>query len=413
MTTKMFISYLTKTSNLPKKVLQWVWRIFIVALFIANGTGILPGFVLQKAFAESDYSYPMDYSDSRMDYWNTYNSPPINNYVTATPNVMPTFTAAATSQSPGDYYDYYGHQDVFATDGVYSPQPERGGYLAMNSWPVFRRNNAQTLVPQFPSYDHWSEVSEQPWTMQLLPKGLIFPSYMAGMKEPRLATMWVHDENFNWVWDATLGGRAGLLRFGTPNSVLPEGIQIDMEGAVQLRMDMEHGRNMMSNDFRAGMPITFGGRNWQFKTGYYHVSSHMGDHHLLRTGEMRINYVRDALVLAVAKRFWDDFRVYGETAWAFYTGVETKPWEFQFGLEYSPIFPAMGFHGTPFVAVNMHLFQELNFSGYLCCQLGWQWRGSCNQMVRIGLQYLNGYDDQFQFHRLTTQKLGLGIWYDF
>ena len=350
--------------------------------------------------------------------WNSNNSSLINNYVNSYDSATPTYTAAARPQPPNEYC---GNADVFIGDRAYSysPPPEYvgeiapGGYLAMGNRPVFRQNNAQTLTPRYPSYDHWSEVSGQPWTMQLLPQGMIFPSYLAGMKEPRLATMWVRDDNFKWIWDVTLGGRAGLLRFGTPHAVLPEGIQLDIEGAVQLRMDMENERNMMANDFRAGVPLTFGGRNWQFKTGYYHVSSHLGDHHMVRTGEMRINYVRDALIFAVARRFWNDFRVYAEAAWAFYTGVETDPWEFQFGLEYAPLYPAAGFRGTPFAAVNLHLFQELSFSGYLCCQLGWQWRGAANQLFRLGLQYMNGYDDQFQFHRLTTNKIGFGIWYDF
>ena len=283
----------------------------------------------------------------------------------------------------------------------------------MGNRPVFRQNSAQTLVPRYPSYDHWSELSEQPWTLQLLPHGLIYPSYLAGMKEPRIATMWVHDKNFKNVWDASLGGRAGLLRFGTPNAVLPEGVQLDIEGAVLLRMDIEHERDMMADDFRAGVPLTFGGRKWQFKFAYYHLSSHLGDEHMLRTGDARLNYVRDSLVFAVARRFWRDWRTYAETAWAFFTGDETEPWEFQFGLEYAPVCPAHGFRGTPFAAVNLHLFQELNYSGYLCCQVGWQWRGASNQLFRMGLQYLNGHDDQFEFHNRTTEKLGFGIWYDF
>ena len=392
-----------------KKNLRRGLCLFFVTLLILTGTEICPNYEPQGVFAQWDHADP-----NVTESWNHEKRSSINNYVHSYDNfndsVTPTYTASALSQPPNEYY---GNPGIFSGDVAYSPQPEPGGYLAMGNRPVFRSNHAQTLVPQFPSYDHWSEMPEQPWTLQRLPKGLIFPSYLAGMKEPRLATMWGQDDNFKWIWDATLGGRAGLLRFGTPNAVLPEGIQLDIEGAVLLRMDMEHGRNMMANDFRAGVPLTFGGREWQFKTGYYHVSSHMGDHHLLRTGEMRINYVRDALVFAVARRFWNDWRAYTEAAWAFYTGIETEPWEFQFGLEYAPIYPAAGFRGSPFAAIHLHLFQELDFSGYFCCQLGWQWRGADNQLFRLGVQYMNGYDDQFQFHHLITNKIGFGIWYDF
>jgi len=409
------LTQINETVNRSKRIQRRIFGLFIIALLIFSGAEICPNFISQSVFAQWDYAYP-----NTDDKWNSNNSPPINNFVNPYGNVIdnasPTYNVAVKPQPPNEYH---GNADAYIGDRAYSyispisPQPEPGGYLAMGNRLEFRQNTAQTLTPRYPSYDHWSEISEQPWTTHLLPQGLIYPSYLAGMKEPRIASMWVHDDNFKWVWDVTLGGRAGLLRFGTPNTVLPEGVQLDLEGAVLLRMDFQHGRGMMANDFRAGVPITFGGRKWQFKTGYYHVSSHMGDHHMLRTGEIRINYVRDALVLAVARRFWNDWRAYAEAAWAFYTGIETEPWEFQFGLEYAPIYPAYGFRGTPFAAINLHLFQELNFSGYLCCQLGWQWRGASNQLFRLGLQYMNGYDDQFQFHRLTTNKIGVGIWYDF
>ena len=287
-------------------------------------------------------------------------------------------------------------------------------YLAMGDRRrKFSRSSAIPLEPRYPSYDHWSDMSEQPWSVQLLPDALIYPSYLAGMKEPRLATMWVKDDNFDWVWDATLGGRAGLIRFGTNDPVLPEGVQLDVEGAVLLRLDTLHGRDMMANDFRCGVPLTFGNKRWQWKFGYYHLSSHMGDEYTLRTGEPRINYVRDSIVLGVARRFYRDWRAYAETAWAFFTGEETQPWEFQFGVEYSPISPAHGFRGTPFFAINAHVFQEMNYNGYLCVQTGWQWRGRSNHLFRIGLQYLNGHDDLFEYHKRVTNKIGFGIWYDF
>ena len=397
--TRLFLMPNSKNQTISYRR-KWI-GMFVAFLLICYVTGI-NYHLAPNAFAQ--FGFP--YQDSQ-DHSNYDTSHGINNYETTWPTYVA--SGSATPLNSG----YYGSPSLFAQDGVYSSQPVSGGYLAMGNRPVFRENNAQNLVPRYPSYDHWSELSEQPWKLQLLPRGLVYPSYLAGMKEPRLGTMWVHDENFKWVWDAALGGRAGLIRFGTPNAVLPEGIQLDLEGAVLLRLDIEHERNMMANDFRAGVPLTFGGRKWQFKTGYYHVSSHMGDHHMIRTGEMRINYVRDAMILAVARRFWDDFRTYAEAAWAFYTGIETKPWEFQFGLEYAPICPANGFRGSPFAAINLHLFQEINYSGYLCCQVGWMWRGADNQLFRMGLQYLNGYDDQFQFHKQATEKIGFGIWYDF
>ena len=281
---------------------------------------------------------------------------------------------------------------------------------------TIKRGTSQVLEPRAPRYDHWSNPSKSHSTWQLLPSGLIYSSYLAGAKEPRTSAQVVKQDGFGWIWDASLGGRAGIVRYGSQESVLPEGFQIDIEGAVALRMNLEHERDMMANDFRFGFPITFGNKYWQFKTGYYHVSSHMGDEYMITNNAMsdRINYYRDSIVLGISRRFCQHFRVYAETAYAaFGCGEQTDPWEFQFGIEFAPIYPANGFRGSPFVAVNAQLFEELDFSGYLCVQAGWMWRGASNQMFRIGLQYINGYDDQYEFHYDNIQKIGFGIWYDY
>ena len=37
------------------------------------------------------------------------------------------------------------------------------------------------------------------------------------------------------LWEATLGGRVGLLRYGSFDCICPEGFQIDAEGSAQVR----------------------------------------------------------------------------------------------------------------------------------------------------------------------------------
>ncbi|HND54668.1 MAG TPA: hypothetical protein PLV92_19790, partial [Pirellulaceae bacterium] len=70
------------------------------------------------------------------------------------------------------------------------------------------------------------------WTWQLMPSSLIYKSYLAGAKEPRLASQHVNIKDDGWVWDVTLGSRVGLLRYGDRDPVRPNGFQIDMEGAA-------------------------------------------------------------------------------------------------------------------------------------------------------------------------------------
>ncbi|HEY2838736.1 MAG TPA: hypothetical protein VGJ26_06295, partial [Pirellulales bacterium] len=65
--------------------------------------------------------------------------------------------------------------------------------------------------------------SDLPWSWQALPTGLMYRSYLAGVKEPRIGSSWMtstqgpfKDQSLTTidpgtVWDSTLGARVGLL----------------------------------------------------------------------------------------------------------------------------------------------------------------------------------------------------------
>jgi len=252
---------------------------------------------------------------------------------------------------------------------------------------------------------------------QAMPDGLIYRSYQAGPRESRIGTQFFHNQsslqNSEVLWDATVGGRRGLFRYGTGDALRPEGWQLDIEGAAIVRLNLDEDRDVDSSDFRFGVPLTYGSGNVQYKIGYYHLSSHLGDELITRTGvNNRINYVRDAIIMGVSYNPRPELRVYGETAYAAYTAGGAEPWEFQFGLEYSHPAPT-GFCGTPFFATNVHLREEIDFSGDWTTQFGWLWRGASGSTMRLGLHYMNGKSTQYQFLNVNEEQLGFGAWYDF
>ena len=253
-----------------------------------------------------------------------------------------------------------------------------------------------------------------PWSWQLLPEGLLFRSYLASGRESRLGSVWYYERERGWLWDTTLGGRVGILRFGSDDNLRPEGWQLDVEGAAFPRLDIEENRDLDSADFRFGVPLTYARGPWEAKLAYYHFSSHLGDEYIQRNPTaQRINYSRDAMVVALAYRLQDDLRLYAEAGYAFYNSGGSRPWEFQFGVDWSPLW-ATGFCGAPFLAVNGHLRQEVNFGGNLIAQAGWQWRGRYNgPLLRTGFQYFNGKSLQAQFFNEHEEQFGLGVWYDY
>ena len=195
------------------------------------------------------------------------------------PDVLPGIAATfptgpqPPSGDPGPLYTPYGSPDAMAA----ARPPEPSG-------------NAERWL-----------AGDEPWTWQVLPTGLMYKSYLAGGREPRFGTQFVHERSQGWLWDTTLGARVGLVRYGTDNDLWPEGWQLDVEGAAFPRLMLEHDRDLNSVDFRAGMPLTYRVGPWEMKFGYYHYCSHLGDEFVLTHPEVtRIDYVRETLIFGLA-----------------------------------------------------------------------------------------------------------------
>jgi hypothetical protein len=253
------------------------------------------------------------------------------------------------------------------------------------------------------------------WYWQVLPDGLIYHSYWAGVHEPRLAIVMQRISGGDSFFDGTLGGRVGVLRYGSGNAIFPQGWQLDVEAAALVRLTLDEIRDFETADYRVGVPLTYGIDNWQFKMAVYHLSSHLGDEFAIaHPGSLadRINYVRDEVVLGASFYPVPVCRLYGEVGYAFNTDGGAEPWEIQFGTELSQPGPT-GPQGTPFFAVNGHLREDVDFSGDVSSQLGWLWRGNSGQVMRIGLHYFNGKSSQYQTFTQSEQQIGLGLWYDF
>jgi len=261
--------------------------------------------------------------------------------------------------------------------------------------------------PQIPQTEDWAA----PWSWQVLPDGLMYKNYLAGLEEGRLGSQLYHEKNIGWTWDGSLGAHVGVLRYGSQDPAWPDGLQLDIDGVALPRLDSS--RSIVSTDFRIGFPLTYREGPWEFKFSYYHLSSHLGDLYMLSHPDvMRLNYVREQLVAGVAYRPILDLRFYAEANWAFREDGGSRPWEFQFGIDYSPSQPN-GLWGGPFAAINSKIEEDLNYSGNVNFEAGWQWRGLTGHTLRVGVDYFDGFSFQRQFYNVYQQFIGAGVWYDF
>ena len=256
-----------------------------------------------------------------------------------------------------------------------------------------------------------------------MPNNLIYTSYLAGPKEPRLGTVVYRDTaadplnpsiSNGTLWDSTLGGRASILRFGSDPVLHPQGFEVQIEGAAFVRLDPQDDRDLRSGDYRFGVPLVYGVGRWQTKLAYYHNSAHLGDEAMIKyPNYQRVNYVRDCIVWGNSYYLFDWLRLYGEVGYSFFNSGGSEPWEFQYGTELIQARPT-GIRGAPFFAINGISRQELDWGGNVCVQAGWAWRGRRSEkLFRIGFEYLYGSDPQFEFPFANQNRYGAGMWYDF
>lgn len=251
---------------------------------------------------------------------------------------------------------------------------------------------------------------------QVLPAGLLYRSYLAGEKEPRFQLVPFRDlERGRRVWESALGGRAGLLRYGTYGAVDPRGFQLDVEGAALARVLPDEPSHMLEAvDFRFGVVGTWRHDQTAIKMGYYHISSHLGDEFLLANSTFaRANYVRDAAVMGILRDLSDAWQIYGEMGYAMGAQGGAKPLEFQVGTQYTPT-AEWGIRGAPFFGINSYVREDFGYRQSMNLAAGWQWLGvNTRHLFRAGMQYFNGPSMQYSFPNRHDELLGGGIWLDF
>lgn len=336
-----------------------------------------------------------------------------------------TLVAAAGAQTPGESPDWFGNP--FADPGeIYADEtevhlwehnpaiedPAYGGHSMLQGAPAQSWQSPWT-PPAAPPLQLDSSPTPS-WGLEILPDGLLYKSYLAGPKEPRIGSSWLVEEERGLIWETVVGGRAGVWRWEDATSPRPLAAQLDLEGGALVRMDPEVNTDVEAVDFRFGVLMTWRSGRWASKAGYYHISSHLGDEYLLKNpGVPRYNYVRDAAITGLSFDATPDVRLYSEIAYAIGHQGGALPLELQFGAEYAPAQPSE-IWGAPFAAVNSHVREDEGWIHGVNVMAGWLWRGEVSRhTLRIGMQYYTGPSLQWSFVGRDEQLIGGGLWFDY
>ena len=178
--------------------------------------------------------------------------------------------------------------------------------------------------------------------------------------------------------------------------------------------DAEHKSENIGWDGNYGLTLTTASAApWAFKVAMLHVSSHVGDEHVARTGRTRINYIRQELAVGAAYRLGPRWRFYGEVGGAYDTGAdEQEPWRSQVGVEYEAAPRLFGARFAWYAAGDLASWQERDWRVDPTIQAGIVTRAN-GHSYRLLIEYLYGRPPVGEFYKDTEGSLGIGLRIDF
>lgn len=252
----------------------------------------------------------------------------------------------------------------------------------------------------------WSAPME--WTF--LPNGLLWEPPMANQREPRMFGKFTNLNDESTI-ETAIGAEFGLFRW-LPIDRRHEGFQIDGMAAVFTRFNQR--RLLVTSDFRVGLPVTYAKGPWSFKVSYEHTSTHLGDEFIEVFGRMQEPHVRDEIVVGLARRFWNQVRLYGQAGYSFITSdiVGEDRDRFDCGVEWSKQEDTTWL-GRPFAAFDMDLRSDQDYHTNVTVQVGWQWKEMAHRRSgRMALEYYDGKSPYGQFFTDNEQWFGASFLFD-
>jgi hypothetical protein len=252
----------------------------------------------------------------------------------------------------------------------------------------------------------WSE----PLDWRFLPHGLLWEPPLANQREPRMFGKFTNANDESTI-DTAIGGQFGLLRLA-PIGRAHEGLQLDGMAAVFTRFNER--RLLVSSDFRAGVPLTYAKGPWQFKLSYEHTSTHLGDEFIAVSGRAQVPHVRDEIVIGLARRFRNQWRLYGQAGFSFITSdiIGDDRDRYDWGFEWSKQCETTWL-GQPFLAFDMDLRSDQDFHPNITVQVGWQWKEMTHRRSgRIALEFYDGRSPYGQFFLDDEQWFGAAFLFD-
>lgn len=176
-------------------------------------------------------------------------------------------------------------------------------------------------------------------------------------------------------------------------------------GGAFSRFDLESSQNdFIEIHYRIGLRLLARLGALEARAELFHVSSHLGDEFLRRTGRDPISTSREGLELLVAGRPLDGLRIYGGPGVVLRSSRGFDPGSLRAGIEWEPATRWGAFR--PYLAIESFAWQELGWEPAAAVEAGLGFGGG---RYRVALTAGAGPSRAEQFFREQETLLGLTV----
>ena len=209
------------------------------------------------------------------------------------------------------------------------------------------------------------------------------------------------------------GGRFGVVRWDPP---APGGRswQVSIDAGLDAMFDSKNKLDNIGWDGNYGFTVTTASSSrFAFKLGLLHLSAHVGDEYMERTGRTRIDYSREELALGTRYLIAPRWSAYGEIGVAYKQLTEEQArWRVQGGVEWESARTFLRGLFVGYAALDLQFWQERDWRPDVTLQGGLAAKPH-GLTWRFGVEYSNGRPPLGEFFADTEARFTLGIWVDF
>jgi len=251
----------------------------------------------------------------------------------------------------------------------------------------------------------------------LFPEQQLYPVNLADPRRIQFAAKYLYFSHTSIAntsdrrFDLKLGGRFGLLHLPGNDDSEELGWLLSLDAGFHGQFDVSASQDNIGWDGNYALMLSYRPhQTMAFKIGAYHISSHVGDEYMERTGRTRINYTREELQAGMNLSLTDRWQWYIEAGRAYDQRNKQlqKPWRAQIGLQYRSAGPQQQ---AWYAGLDIGAAEERDWQKDISLQLGWQ-IPTATRVWRVGLEAYDGKAQLGEFFQDDERYLGLGLWLD-